>query len=157
MSNFVLGFIAGEGSFQLTARQNPRDEEKTAVRPKFSVLLTDNDSTVLKSIQKELGGVGQVTETGDGHVQLQVSAKKELVEVKDYIHQNESELWNDSCKSSEFDRWKRVVEIYSGGRTTPEQKLKMLQIATEMNSGGRKRETPIEEHIERVEKRIKTE
>lgn len=152
--DFTLGFIAGEGSFQLTARQNARNNEHTSVRPKFSVVLSDVDEEPLHTIQSDLGDVGSIGNTGDGHIQLQVTSKDELLEVVKRIEDGETDRWVNTDKYLNFKLWSKIVRQYADGRTTPEQKLGMLKTATRMEMGGRKRDTPIEEHIQRVEERI---
>lgn len=152
--DFSLGFIAGEGSFQLTARKNSRKNEYTSVRPKFSIVLSDVDEEPLNTVQSDLGGVGSISKTGDGHVQLQVTAKDELLEVVKRIEDEETDRWVNTDKYLNFKLWSKIVRQYADGRTTPEQKLGMLKTATRMEMGGRKRDTSLEQHIQRVEKRI---
>lgn len=151
---FTLGFIAGEGSFQLTARKNSRNENYTSVRPKFSIVLSDVDEEPLHTIQSDLGGVGSIGNTGDGHVQLQVTSKEELLQVVKRIEDGETDRWVNTDKYLNFKLWSKIVRQYAEGRTTPEQKLGMLQTATRMKMGGRNRDTSLENHIQRVKNRI---
>jgi len=144
--SFILGFIAGEGSFQLNARKNGKYIE---VIPKFSIYLKDNDEKLLREIHSVIG-VGSVTLTKNGHVQLQARSKEDLSTIISFIDGSYDKFWKNSNKKEKYETWKEIVHIYLDGETTKEQKVKMLEKGKKMKGDGRKRDTKIDKHIKHI-------
>jgi len=153
MNPFTLGVIAGEGCFKLDATVRNSRGGYVSVNPRMSILLTSEDIETLKCVQDELGGVGSITKTGDGHVALQCGSKEDLEKIVSKIKENSGDMWDKSLKSEQFGVWEEIVSIYADGRTTKQQKIEMLELAKEMPSGGRNRGTSLEEHIETIKGR----
>jgi hypothetical protein len=130
--DFLLGFIAGEGTFCIT---KSKSKGNIYLRPKFAITLSNSDSELLEEAQNELDGLGSLYKHTEDSCQWVVRTKGDLEKFYEYIDSNTCELWSHSEKSHNFEIWKEAIDIYTNSKPTKENKLKIIDVAKRINEG----------------------
>jgi len=105
---FILGFIAGEGSFTTTCAVN--DEAKFGVYPSMQFKMNVKEKTILEEIQ-EFVGIGRVTKEADKDSQWawRITKTSELHELANWIEQHTDCGFEDSKKYKSFTIWHELL------------------------------------------------
>lgn len=106
---FILGLIAGEGSFQLNLTINNTRSYGFAPVPKFSLLVHEKD--ILDKIVNEVG-LGKVKSRShdDGYV-WEIINQNEVIEFSDWIKKSSTEFWESTNKYKQFEKWNVAVDM----------------------------------------------
>jgi len=108
-AHFVLGFIAGEGSFhvRLVVKQNEK------VRPYPAFGLKVDEITILEKIRTEVGA-GYITTNKDGHSTWQLQSEEDVLCLNDYVKRHKGDWFESTHKHEQFKKWSEVVELTKG-------------------------------------------
>lgn len=107
---FILGFIAGEGSFQIDL-QIDRDRVRYNVRaiPRLSILV--HEEKVLDEIQKYIGGSRT---TYGKQARLDIRSAEDCDNFIQLVDSSDCSLFFDTKKFEQYQHWKKAVELKSG-------------------------------------------
>jgi hypothetical protein len=125
--NFILGIIAGEGSFYVALYL----KESGVVRPAPSFSVKMNDTHLLKQMRAGLGVGGIVTRGGQGTT-WQVQADSECRTVREFIEDNCGELFQLTNKYEQYLLWSEALDIVEGQtntRLSAEDKKRLVDIS----------------------------
>lgn len=137
-TNFVLGYIAGEGSFGVRIRLN--DEMKAGVQllPWFAVSAVKEDLPVIEHIQSLFGGsICSVEVDTEYHEQrrLQVGGFKGCREIINLVDSNKGCGFDKIAKGASYGRWKEFIQNYETPRNKDEA-LSLIESAKQINPYG---------------------
>jgi len=150
--DFALGFIAGEGSFSLTAN---KANGKRYPRMKFSIRVHEKDSDAIEECKSVFDNIGKIrTLSEHNEADWTVSSKKDLKHLRDKIENNSSNIWRSTEKYRNFQVWSDILDIHLDGRTTVEQAIEMSKIAKRgLNVDNGISETKWDKYIEHFKER----
>lgn len=151
--DFALGFIAGEGTFTISAN---RSGGLLYPKMRFSVRIHNNDKDGLLATYESFDNLGRIQDVnGRDTVSWAVEAKDELEQLRDMIEEHAPSAWWRTEKADNFRVWSNILDIHIDGRTTPEQSVEMFKMAKDgLNVGRGIDEEQWEEYIEQVSERI---
>jgi len=132
-SQFIIGFIAGEGSF--SAKVYPRDSQRFGVQvvPEFSLKVKEKE--VIHNIV-EYTEIGYVRDTPDGYAAWRISSNEELQQLISFIEGNRRGGFECCEKYNAYNRWKKVVEGRRELMMTEEGMKELVERAREINQMG---------------------
>jgi len=121
-SEFILGFVAGEGSFYVSVSE--RANSRVKITPAFSIKVYEMD--VLQSIKEELG-VGKIDKYEDEY-SLNVQSRPECEKVRKFVNENCTRWFKSTHKYEQFKKWCSVLDILSNWeRNNPPKDEKMKE------------------------------
>ena len=128
---WLIGFIDGEGCFNVSILKHKNIKTGWQVRLIFSIGLHEKDKTILESIQKSFG-MGQIYPHGPESIQLKVSSKEEIEKLIEYLDKY-SLLTH---KYSDYVLWKKVhAFIKNQEHLTIEGLREIVAIRASINRG----------------------
>jgi len=104
-SSFVLGFIAGEGTFSTESEINDKYRFNLLISPKFQVKVKEVD--VLREMCDSVG-IGQVNQYGDYGV-WRVSNNDEFDDLIEWIDNNADSGFRSTHKWASYKKWRKFV------------------------------------------------
>jgi hypothetical protein len=150
--DFVLGFIAGEGTFTLS--MNSADG-KYYPRMRFQVRIHERDQEAAVQAREVFEGVGEIADTpGRDTVEWVVRSKDDLEFLRDKIEAYAPDIWWETEKAENFNVWSDILDIHLDGRTTADQAIEMCELARDglnINNGVTRQRW--NEYIESLKKR----
>ena len=130
-SNWVTGFVDGEGCFTVSISQRKDLKLGWHVKPSFKISLHKRDEPVLEDVKISLH-VGRIYERGPEAVQYVVRSLKELEAVINHFHKFPLK----TKKRVDFELLKMVyIKIKRKEHLTKEGLLKIVAIRASMNRG----------------------
>lgn len=146
--SYVLGLIAGEGSFSYnTSLQRGSD---VYIMPRFRLQLGEKDREQIYALQDQFSGAGSVYEQPNGLV-WSIENKEDLRVLKDRLSQIDGgPVWEVSQKKQSFEVWCQLVEIYCDGRTTDQQRREMVELVHQYDNYSTASETRWDEVYDRL-------
>ena len=122
---FLLGFIAGEGSFFVGLYQ--RGSGSVEARPKFA--LSVDERLIVEQSKDKLNGIGQIIEERDGMITWQVQSIGDVQKMREWAEQNYSEWFDHTHKSYQFELWCEAVDIRTSEGMTNDDKKRLVDIS----------------------------
>lgn len=124
MNKFILGFIAGEGSFHVTLATS--GSGYVVPKPTFSIRVYENE--IIDAIHQEVS-IGNVRKRADGKV-WRVQSISECEDIVQRIEESAGPLFKKTDKWRQFKLWSEAVEIkQKDGRTSKEDKKRLVEIS----------------------------
>lgn len=107
---FVLGFIAGEGSFQLRVfKRDTGEQVRARFTPAFSLGVYEEE--IVQMIRDEIG-VGKIS-TVDERTTIRVQSFDDCLVVKEYVENNAGNWFKSTHKWEQFKLWRDGIELLS--------------------------------------------
>lgn len=128
LSDFTLGFIAGEGSFSIDVQPLERRTYNVAVYPRFQLLVHEKE-IVYKLCDDT--GIGEVRERRNGVHTWNVRTQEDCVKLIDFIEENSNEYFEATRKFEQYSRWKEAVQLLDGD-DSPEDLKQAVTIGYEI-------------------------
>lgn len=113
MRQFVLGLIAGEGSFFVTVSKDQRVDRGFTCTPRFSMNMDECDEALLREIQSRIG-VGSVDRDDQRDTaQWRLGGQENCAALIEWIG-DDFDMFRHSDKHDKYVQWRKVIEeIYS--------------------------------------------
>lgn len=135
MEKFILGFIAGEGSFHTRLRQNEHSNYGVETSLEFTLLLNDRDSELLEEIHDYIG-LGRIRyDDSRSTVCWKVSSKEDCKDLARFIEENAGDGFVSSEKYQSFKKWRHLLNNVDIMCRSKRGKEKFIKEAKEINSG----------------------
>lgn len=130
--NFILGFIAGEGSFTTTCAVS--DDSKFGVYPSMQFKLNVKEKVVLNEIV-EFVGIGRVVEESDRNEQWawRITKYSELKDFSDWINQHLGGGFEESKKYQSFKIWSELLELREDMLSSKDGVKRFIDMSREIN------------------------
>ena len=132
-SQFILGLIAGEGSFSFST-QTDKGRFGVYIQPSFS--LSMYEEKLVREVHETLG-LGHISERSDGMYALRITSRDERLELIKFVDRNASELFKASEKYIAYCNWKRMVERKQELMKTKDGMRKLVRMAHSVNDFGK--------------------
>lgn len=148
---FILGFIAGEGSFNANLHQQDTYKFGVYAGLRFHIGLHQNDKQLLYSL-KEYFDMGRVVErqnNGYDSVYWEVKKNDEIKQLCDWIEENKSDWFEESIKHKSYKKWKYLVENRQQLISTYDGMVEFIELAKDINRDSRGKS--VSEWISRLE------
>jgi hypothetical protein len=108
--SFVLGVIAGEGTFNVALHhQEERAKHNVRPDPQFAVKMDVRDKNLVKECHESVG-LGQYNEYED-MVYWSISSKEDCKKMVEYVEENANCGFKNTEKWESFKVWRDVVDI----------------------------------------------
>jgi hypothetical protein len=120
--SFILGFIAGEGSFYVSLMER-ESVGKLRINPSFKLQVAENK--IIYKIHKELG-IGTVDNYNE-FTNFRVQSTEECIELSKFVDENVDTLFRSTHKYEQYKLWKEVLEIV----TEPKYNKRLQDIPAE--------------------------
>ena len=122
-ANFFLGFIAGEGSFQIDVTPKEDRAYNVHVQPSFSVAVYEQE--IIEKIQDEFqfGNIRQLGEEWRFNTKNR-QACKELIS---FIEENKTQRFESTAKHDQYAQWRDAV--HSWNQESEEDMKKIVDVA----------------------------
>lgn len=134
---FLLGLIAGEGSFYVTMANDQRRKYDVCPGIRFSVTMGFYEQEMLEALQ-EATGLGSVTTHGKGF-QWTISSRKDCHElngmIDGWLDETDTALFRRSHKYTAYQKWKEILEdFFQPGKTLGKNDLiEVAQLKEDIN------------------------
>lgn len=142
-SDFLLGLVAGEGSFSIPITKNNNKNSGFDVRTMFALKMRSLDENMVEEVKSELG-VGYITsrdsnKANEGKtIQYRVSSQEECRQVIHYLDQNMNEDFKMSDKYQSYLQFKKAVKyLENRSKSSPQSIIKLAEIRENMNDDTR--------------------
>jgi hypothetical protein len=147
LMDFAIGFMAGEGYLGVSRNY----QWKPYIQPRFSIQLHERDKDTLEELQKSFGGIGKVKERNTrDHVMWKVHTKEGVKKINNEMKNCNLEIWKKTDKYKNFKIWSEIVDIHCGETTTTSERIKMAELAKELNKDAGHNNVDWEEFIARL-------
>lgn len=138
-NEWIVGFVDGEGCFEIGIQRNPRTQCGYQVIPEFRVVLHERDVQLLHSMKKHLG-CGEVRRKHEERWELTVRKLDQLEGICNFFDQNKLK----TKKSLDFIKFRTVLHMMGKGEHLTQQGIKRIaKIASQMNTGKRNERSEI--------------
>jgi len=109
---FLLGFIAGEGSFMIEVGAIERRRWNINISPRFSLLV--HEDKILQNLmsQTNLGNVNKQKKRSMWNIQ----SIDECLELCEIIDESSCELFEDTNKYEQYKDWKKCLKLIDKGK-----------------------------------------
>ena len=136
---YITGFVDGEGCFSVSFNLRSRFTTGIEVRPSFAVGQNKRSLQTLLEIQKYFGCGGVRFNNGDQTYKYEVRKTGDLI-TKIIPHFEKFPL--KTSKSSDFEKFKRVVElIYQSKHLNKKYLTEIIHLSYQMNISGKRKYT----------------
>ena len=122
---FILGFIAGEGSFAISVWE--RDSGKIHARPFFK--LGVDEQKIVREIYQEAGEIGGLTERQSGYLSWQVQSMDDVCNLRDWVNEHRGQWFNNCHKSEQFELWSEAVDIHKQDTITDNDRKRLVDLS----------------------------
>ena len=142
---WLLGFIEGEGCFNISFSKNSSSKRKYGVRGTFVIKLTVSEREVIERIRNFLGGIGHIyiesseptrkagLKNARDCVSIRVTKLEELEYIVDFL---KDEKFISKQKRFDFDNWAKCINLIKEKKHLKNKGLIEIAILREqMNSG----------------------
>lgn len=146
-SQFVLGLIAGEGSFSAYAGPSESRRFGVQVEIDFSVKMKEED--VLQSA-RDFVGLGYISYTGD-YTMWTVSSNDDVQNLIEWIEEQDLSPFKQTLKHDSYQNWKEVVQKREDLMKSKEGMKELVQMARSINYFDKKLKYSTEELFEIIE------
>jgi LAGLIDADG endonuclease len=141
-TDWVVGFVDGEGCFFVGVNRQPSMRIGWQVLPEFRVVQHERDVALLEQL-RQFFGCGQITTNHGDRKELRIRGVKELSERVVPFFQTHPLR---TVKRSSFDCFAEVVALMRAGEhLTPEGLSKIRQLISQMNRGAQNPQRPYAE------------
>lgn len=133
-NEFILGLIAGEGSFHVVLESPSRQ------RPKFTMNIHEDE--ILDEICEHLD-LGGISRSDDIRAEWQIQSKAEIVELRDWVEDNMCQGFKQSDKYRQFKLWSEAVDIVPNDREPigQDKRKRLVEIAYEIPKSDTRRKS----------------
>lgn len=131
--SFILGLIAGEGSFS-SALLNQNDT--VYIYPIFQMGLSDVDEDIIHYMTNEMD-IG-TTSKSNGAIGWFVRGKEDVDDLIEFIEEADCEEFEITEKYDQYQRWMELVEKKRASEGSKEERKELIRIArsiTDTNAG----------------------
>ena len=141
-TDWVVGFVDGEGCFFVGVNRQPSMRIGWQVLPEFRVVQHERDVALLEQL-RQFFGCGQITTNHGDRKELRIRGVKELSErVVPFFQAHPLR----TVKRSSFDCFAEVIALMKAGtHLTPEGLSKIRQLVSRMNRGAQNPQRPYAE------------
>lgn len=137
ISDFVLGFIAGEGSFSVSFQEQTTYEVNVYPNFRFYMGVNDWDEEVMEHIYEEIGVGDLIYRSGNGkredQVVIEVRRIDEVEEFIGWIDENASKTFKMTDKYESYISWRDAFRIREDAMRDPDKMLELIDTAKEIN------------------------
>ena len=128
--DFILGMIAGEGSFHVLMEQ-PSGGTIDRQRPVFTMTMHEDD--ILRQMALQLG-LGVVTDDAGERFTWRINNKQQVNQMRNWVLENISEDFKATDKFRQFKLWSEAVDIIPDDRTplSKLQRKRLVEISYEI-------------------------
>lgn len=137
---FILGLIAGEGSFSIKFAKSDQYRVGYIINPRFSLGMREEELIMLEQISDSVG-LGRVKPKGrKNQIYWSISSVGECINLCSFIEspENSSEIFMESSKYSSYMAWKNVLEMINNQRhITREGAIEIARAREDINYGSR--------------------
>ena len=128
-TQWVAGFVDGEGCFHVALNRQPKMQLGWQVLPEFRVVQHERDLDILHKIQKTLG-VGKVTQNHGDRFEVRVRGLENLKKLITFFKKNELQ----TSKKENFEKFSQIIEMMESGNHLTKKGLdEIAAIAATMN------------------------
>ncbi len=132
-SDWVVGFVDGEGCFHVAILRHPEMRTGYQVLPEFTVVQHERDLPVLYAL-KAFFGCGVVRRNHDDRWAYRARGLGCLERICDFFSRHPLK----TKKNVDFIRFRRIVQkMKEGKHLTPEGLMDIIEVALRMNTGKR--------------------
>jgi hypothetical protein len=143
---FILGFIAGEGSFTVNLEEQ---SGKLYAYPRFKVAVHERDRALLDAMA-ECVGLGAVYGHGEDSAEWRIDNQEESQRfAQQVLAAADGSLFTESDKYEQFVRWLDFASEYDQHPTTPEESREVIREAKEITHADHGH--TVEEWVEKLE------
>lgn len=128
-SQFVLGLIAGEGSF--SAYSGPCEKRRFGVQVEIDFSVKMKEESILKSAQ-EFVGLGYISHTGE-YTTWTVASQQDVEDFISWIERQDLSAFKQTLKYDSYERWKKVVDKRKGFMKSKEGVKKLIEMSRSIN------------------------
>jgi len=126
---FLLGLLAGEGSYFVTFAKDDRYEHNLVPGIRCQINMGHFSKPLLEAVQETVG-LGSVTNHGKGYA-WNVSSRTECHELSSkidtWLAESEMELFQQSQKHEAYRTWKVALKMFQPGKTL--DKAELIELA----------------------------
>ncbi len=135
--SYIIGFVDGEGTFNVSFNYRAKLKTKVEVRPSFSISQNKRNLSLLKRIHSFLG-VGSIRfSKRDQCYKYEVRSVNDLVKV---IIPHFQKYSLQTAKSQDFQRFLEISKIVSSSHHLSKDGIEgIIELAYEMNPSGKRR------------------
>lgn len=138
---FLLGLIAGEGSFIARRQIDKSHTLNVSIRVQFQIQIHERDRDVIEQLRAHVG-YGRIDERTDRpYIQWRISKMGDCLEFGAYLQEiAEGTPFLLTDKARAFEQWFEIVRIVNSGeqRKSPEALAKVVCMCERVNYGGTK-------------------
>jgi len=128
-TQWLAGFVDGEGCFHVAVNKQPRMTIGWQVLPEFRVVQHEKDRQILERIQQTFG-FGKVTRNHGDRLEVRVRGQKDLNELIVFFKKNQLQ----TVKRKDFEIFVEIIELMNEGKHLSEQGFrKIAELASKMN------------------------
>jgi len=133
---FLLGFIAGEGSFNFNLQKRDAMKCGLLASPRFAINVTSGDRRTLERLQSRIGGsIDSRETTHNPQVCLVVIGLENCKRVAEFVDRYAGPEFRETQKWESFTKWKSLIEDYSPPKSRDEVK-EIVYRAKDINPHG---------------------
>jgi len=120
--DFILGMIAGEGSFHIVL------EGPTRLRPKFKMTMHEDD--ILRDMCLNLN-LGSVSHDWGDRYSWHVQSKSDVRELRDWVSEKMCDGFKSTDKYRQFKLWSEAVDIFPSGRVplSKDERVRLVELS----------------------------
>jgi hypothetical protein len=130
VASFVLGLIAGEGSFSSNINVSDGRRFGVDVRPTFSLVMSD-ESAVKSCV--EITNIGYISQRSNGMWEWRVRKNEEVKNFQNWVIQNSSKYFRSTDKYDTFLRWKTLVDVRPSMKDSKKGMKNLVYLARRIN------------------------
>lgn len=132
---FLLGMIAGEGSFMLTFSEDERRRFGVCYGVRFTISMGQFSQELLETL-RDIVDLGRVQKAPKGHV-WRVSSRQECHTLRNRIDSHlecHDSVFPRSQKFESYEKWRQALELLQPGRRlTKAEIIKLAYLKDEIN------------------------
>ena len=137
---FILGVIAGEGTFYVALQHREDSEWNVSAGPEFTVKMDERDDDLVRRMRSSLGlgSYNTVERPNRTMVQWRISAMDEMLDLVSIIEQNK-QFFRYTDKYESYKKWKQAVEIVCSRDNYQFERsevIRCIELAKRMNKTG---------------------
>lgn len=151
--NFILGLIAGEGSFCTDMHKQKTYKYNVHTGLRFYIALHEKDKEVIDCLQKYfgIGDVGYKNNSGSGAYKWEIKRNDEVKQFAEWVEENSTNWFKKTRKYDSFVKWKSLIEDRKELMETEEGLIEYIKRAKAINETNRGKS--VEEWINVVKNR----
>lgn len=135
--DFLLGLIAGEGSFMLTVSPVERRRWNVAIKPQFTIHMYELD--VLEKSKELCNDIGTIDSHSDGY-SWKVRSVEDCRIITDIVDNNSTDMFESTNKYEQFTKWKKGLHIIESEKhLTKEGTIELVDISFDIGKSSHRK------------------